>query len=312
VIVPSFNFPSAAGAVVLAGASPVFADVDFTTMSMGPANLEKLITPRTRAIISLAYGGFIHELAPLADLAKSRGIALIEDGAHGLGVSGDTGKVGSFGCMATYSFHETKNVQCGEGGALQINDEALLERAQILREKGTNRAAFRAGQVQKYEWILPGSSWLMSDLTAAILLGSLENFEDIQKYRTSVVDRYREALAPVGGREGWHLTPAPQNQEEPGHLFGLVLPTSQLRSKFIRFMKCRGITVAFHYQPLDTSPASRSHGWLGSCPNSAELGDRLVRLPLFYGITEPEQAHVITSVNLFLESIGTDPGLIDC
>lgn len=299
VILPSFNFPSAANAVLMTGATPVFADVDLLSMRMTAGYVEPAITKRTRAVITLPYAGFGHDASDLRDLLGEQGIHLVEDAAHGLGVATERGRIGSFGHLAVYSFHETKNVQSGEGGALQVNDPALWDRARIIREKGTNRQAFREGTVDKYTWQMTGSSWLMNELTAGLLSANLADFDHIQRSRTEIVRQYRAELSSEVDRRGWFMTPRPCEQYEPAHLFGLVLKSEDERRSFIAHMQSHKIVVAFHYQPLHQSPRGRDLPRVDECGNSVELGRRLVRLPLFADMTHEQKSKVLTAISKF-------------
>ena len=299
VVMPSFNFSSAATAVALTGATPVFIDVDFTTKNMTAQGVSLAVTERTRAVIVLHYAGFLAPVEEIRQITDSIGAHIIEDGAHGLGVSTNRGALGSFGTFSTYSFHETKNVQCGEGGSLQINDSAYVERAEILREKGTNRQRFFRGQVDKYTWVDQGSSWLLAEPLAALILGQLEVLPDIQESRVATLRRYSDELQEWCVESGFLADPLPSNQESAGHIYALVAPDLATRTEFIRHLREQGVTAAFHYQPLNSSPAGRLLGRSLECPVSTELGDRLVRLPLFTGMTESEVDQVLTAVHTF-------------
>lgn len=293
VIMPSFNFPSAASAVALTGAKPVFVDVDWDSKNLSVNETLRAVTSRTRAIVALHYAGTLAPVREISEIAEAAGAVMIEDAAHGFGIQTDQGMIGSFGALTAYSFHETKNIQCGEGGSLQINDLSYVERAEILREKGTNRQRFFRGQVDKYSWVDHGSSWLLADPLAALLLGQLEQFEEIHRDRVQTFEHYATELKQWAEVAGFELSKAPAGQGNAAHLFYLVAPNLQTRQAFIAHLRQDNVTAAFHYQPLDSSPAGRALGRSMGCPNSAALGDRLVRLPLFAGMSDSEVSHVV-------------------
>ncbi len=300
VIVPAFTFVSTVNAFVLHGAKPVFADVRPDTLNIDERLVAGLITPRTRAIVPVHYGGVGCEMNPLLDLSHRHGIPIIEDNAHGLFGKYEGRWLGSFGCLATQSFHETKNVTCGEGGALFINDPALAERAEILRAKGTNRNAFFRGQVDKYTWVDVGSSYPPSDVLAALLYAQLERAERIQRRRHEIWNRYAVELADWAEEQQVLLPGVPAHCEHPAHLFYLVLPSLSDRQNFIEHAKSRGVSSVFHYQPLHLSPMGRAWGGReGQCPVTETISDRLTRLPLFFELTDEEQDRVIRAVTTY-------------
>jgi dTDP-4-amino-4,6-dideoxygalactose transaminase len=299
VIIPSFNFPSAATAVTLCGATPVFVDVDLATKNISATAFAKEITERTRAVIVLHYAGVSADIMRIADVARSAGLAIIEDVAHGLGVRTDGPILGSVGDFATYSFHETKNVQCGEGGALQINDLSFMDRAEVLRDKGTNRKQFHRGLVDKYSWVDIGSSWLLADPLAAVLCGQLEMYGEIQRQRRATWTSYFDGLSGHSLPAGFMLPHSPVDQENAAHMFYLIAPSLEARSRFIEHLSSRGVSSAFHYQPLHSSIAGKRFGRTGDCSNSIELGDRLVRLPLYAGMLEDDLSTVLEAVYSF-------------
>ena len=299
VILPSFNFPSAATAVALTGATPVFVDVDRRTKNLTATATLNAVSGRTRAIIVLHYAGVLAPIADIMEIAAAADAVVIEDASHGLGVMTDRGMIGSFGALSCYSFHESKNIQCGEGGSLQVNDPSYIDRAAILRDKGTNRRDFLRGQTDKYSWVDHGSSWLLADPLAALLLGQLEDFEAIQDDREAAFDRYGSELRDWASASGFELADAPIGQRNAAHMFYLVAPSLEVRQSFIAHMRTMGVSAAFHYQPLDASAAGRFLGRSTNCPDSSALGDRLVRLPLFAGILESEVAKVIEAVRCF-------------
>ncbi|HXU72926.1 MAG TPA: dTDP-4-amino-4,6-dideoxygalactose transaminase [Polyangia bacterium] len=301
VILPSFTFVSTANAFALRGARPVFADVQRDTLNLDPALLPPLITPRTRAIVVVHYAGVGCEMDAILDIARRHGLPVIEDNAHGLYGRWRGRWLGTFGALATQSFHETKNVTCGEGGALLVNDPAFVERAEILREKGTNRSRFFRGQVDKYTWVDIGSSFLMSDLQAAFLCAQLERWRDIQARRARIWERYARGLGSWAAEHGVALPTIPAHCEQAFHMFYLVLPSLASRTALIAHLKARGIMAVFHYLPLHLSEMGlRFGGRAGQCPVTEDVSDRLLRLPFYGELGEADQERVIASVREFL------------
>ncbi|MER5422731.1 dTDP-4-amino-4,6-dideoxygalactose transaminase [Streptosporangium roseum] len=301
VIMPSFTFMSTANAYVLRGAVPVFVDCRPDTLNIDERLIESAITDRTRAVMVVHYAGVACELETIGELCRRHGLALIEDNAHGLGGSYRGRPLGSFGRMATQSFHETKNVQCGEGGALLLNDAGLVARAEIIREKGTDRSRFFRGQVDKYRWVDIGSSYLPSDVLAAQLTSQLESFDKIQFLRHAVWRRYHEELADWAAENGVAQPMIPDGCAHPAHLYYLLLPDLLERQAFIAHLAGRGVRAAFHYQPLHTAPAGVRYGRVapGGCPVTEESADRLVRLPLFADLDEAGVASVLDAVRTY-------------
>jgi dTDP-4-amino-4,6-dideoxygalactose transaminase len=300
VIVPSFTFVSTVNAVVLRGARPVFGDIRPDTLNLDESHLERLITVRTRAIFPVHYAGVGCEMDAIMNLARQRDIAVVEDNAHGLFGKYKGQYLGTFGCLATQSFHETKNFTCGEGGALLINDPQYIERAEILREKGTNRSRFFRGQVDKYTWVDVGSSYLPSDLLAAILYAQLEAREQIQSSRRAIWDCYMAGLEDWAVENGVRMPVVPSHCEQPYHMFYLLLPSLALRQAFIAHLKERGILSVFHYLPLHVSEMGRKLGGQpGDCPVTEDISDRLVRLPFYNSFAGEEQSRVIEAIREF-------------
>ncbi len=300
VIVPSFTFVSTANAFVLRGARPVFADIRPDTLNLNESRLESLVTPRTRAILAMHYAGVGCEMDSILTIAGNRGVAVVEDNAHGLFGRYKGKALGTFGCLATQSFHETKNFTCGEGGALLINDPRYIERAEVIREKGTHRTRFFRGEVNKYTWVDVGSSYLPSDLLAAFLLAQLEARDQIQARRKRLWERYAEGLCDWADDRGVRLPAVPGDREQPFHLFYLILPSRESRQGLIAYLKERGILAVFHYLPLHLSEMGRSFGALpGDCPVTEDVSDRLVRLPFFNDLTEEEQTRVMDAIREF-------------
>ena len=300
VIVPSFTFVSSASAFMLFGATPVLVDVEQDSLNIDPIAIEKAITSRTKAICIVHYGGVAANLDRILEIAKEHNLAVIEDNAHGLFSSYKGKPLGSFGSLATQSFHETKNITCGEGGALLINDESLIERAEILREKGTDRTKFLRGQVDKYTWVDVGSSWVMSDMLAAILCGQLERAEVINAQRIAIYNRYDNELSRWAETYGVVTPFHPANTTHTAHVYHLRFKAGEMRDRFIAHLAERQIGAVFHYQPLHLSKIGRQLGGVvGDCPVTEHAGDCLVRLPLFNTLTIDEQSRVIEAVQAF-------------
>jgi dTDP-4-amino-4,6-dideoxygalactose transaminase len=300
VIVPSFTFVSTANAYVLRGARPVFCDVRPDTLNLDERLLPALITPRTRAVVVVHYAGVGCEMDAILEITGRHRIPLIEDNAHGLFGRYRGRWLGSFGALATQSFHETKNLTCGEGGALLINEPAHVERAEILREKGTNRTRFFRGQIDKYSWVDLGSSFLLSDLQAACLCAQLERWMPIQKRREQLWTAYGEQLRGWAADHGVRLPVVPPHCEQAFHMFYLLMPSLAARQALIAHLKAAGIMAVFHYLPLHLSDMGRSLGGRpGQCPVTEEVSDRLVRLPFFFNLTDDEQAKVVAAVLAF-------------
>ena len=297
VIVPSFTFVSTANAFAVRGARPVFADIRPDTLNIDESSIEALITPRTKAIIPVHYAGVGCEMDAICAVAAKYGVPIVEDNAHGLFGRYRGRWLGTFGNFAAQSFHETKNITCGEGGALLVNDMRFQERAEVIREKGTNRARFYRGEIDKYSWVDLGSSYVMSDILAAFLYAQLEQWESIQRRRKVIWQRYDRALADWAHCRGVRLPHVPPHCDQPHHMYHLVMPSLEARSTFIARLKADGILAVFHYLPLHLSEcASRWGGRLGDCPVAEDISDRLVRLPFFTSMTEEQQERVIDLV----------------
>jgi dTDP-4-amino-4,6-dideoxygalactose transaminase len=297
VIVPAFTFVSTANAFALRGARPVFCDVREDTFNLDERRLPELITARTKAIVVVHYAGIGCEMNQILEIAATHGIPVVEDNAHGLCGRYRSRPLGGFGVMAAQSFHETKNFSCGEGGALVLNDLRYKPRAEIIREKGTNRAQFFEGVVDKYTWIDIGSSYLPSEILAAFLVAQLEQASFIQERRRQIWCRYRDELERWAARIGATLPVVPPHCEQAYHLFYLVLPSAALRTRVIAELKAQDIHAAFHYVPLHLSPMGQRFGAkIGDCPISELAGQRLVRLPFFTGMSDAEHARVIDAV----------------
>ena len=300
VIVPSFTFVSTANAFALFGAQIVFADVQPGTMNIDPDSVRGLLTARTRAIVVVHYGGVGCDMPSLLALSAASGVPLIEDNAHGLRGALDGAALGSFAPLATLSFHETKNFSCGEGGALVINDIATRDRAEILREKGTNRSQFFRGAVDKYTWVDLGSSYLLSDPLAAVLQAQVEDVDAIQERRHAAWRAYDTTLGSWATDAGVDLPSIPSGVEHPAHLYWMLMPDLATRTAFIAHMRERDVHAVFHYQALNVSPMGMSFGGeVGTCPVAEMASDRLVRLPVFSDMRRAEYEQVIEATLSF-------------
>lgn len=300
VIVPSFAFVSTANAFALRGAKIVFADVRPDTLNLDENRLEAIITPKTKAVVPIHYAGVACDMDAICDIAQRHGVKIIEDNAHGLFGKYRGKWLGTFGEFGVQSFHETKNVTCGEGGALLINDPAYIERAEIIREKGTNRSMFFRGQVDKYTWVDVGSSYVMSDVLAAFLFAQLEVWQSIQARRRQIWERYAVELSDWSGLSGVRLPIVPEHCEQAYHMFYLLLPSLGAREALIAHLAAHGILAVFHYLPLHLSKFGlRYGGKAGDHPVTEDISDRLLRLPFFCALTEEEQTRVIEAVSEF-------------
>lgn len=300
VIVPSFTFVSCANPYVLFGARVVFADVRPDTLTLDWATVEPLLTPRTKAVVMVHYAGITVDPDVLAARLAERGVRLIEDNAHGLLGSWRGRPFGSFGNAATLSFHESKNFTCGEGGALLLNEENWFARAEILREKGTNRSAFFRREVAKYNWVDVGSSYLAADILAAMLLAQFEEADAIQSRRGALWDRYQTELAAWAAEQGVRLPHVPAECSPSWHLYFIVFPDHDTRERAIQWFRDDGIETYFHYLPLHLSPMGLSLGGKqGQCPESERAGSCLLRLPLHPLLEEARQAQIIARLKDF-------------
>jgi len=298
VIIPSFTFVSTVNAFVLRGAKPVFIDCREDTLNMDERQLEKLITKKTRAIVPVHYAGVACEMDTIMEVARTHGIAVVEDNAHALLGKYRGQWLGTFGAMATQSFHDTKNFACGEGGALLVNDASYSERAEIIREKGTNRSRFFRGQVDKYTWVDIGSSYLASELSAAFLLGQFECEKAIQAGRRRIYERYQRELPAWASKRDVRLPVVPEGCEHSWHIYHVMLPTLERRTSLIKHLKQREITAVFHYLPLHLSEyALKLNPTPPKLPVTEKSSDTLLRLPLYSNMTDTEQTRVIDALN---------------
>lgn len=299
VIVPSFTFVSTINAFLLRGAKPVFIDIRSDTLNLDEAQLEKLITPKTKAIIPVHYGGVGCEMDRIMDISQKYNVPVVEDNAHGLFGKYKGQFLGTFGVMATQSFHETKNFSCGEGGALLVNNHDLEQRAEIIREKGTNRSRFFRGEIDKYTWVDIGSSYLPSDILAAFLLAQLEKRDQIQTKRKLIWEKYYIGLKDWAEANNVKMPFVPKECEQAYHLFYILLPSLEKRHELIQYLKENSILSVFHYLPLHLSDMGRKFGGKeGDCPVTEDISERLLRLPFFYSLTDNEQNSVIKLIKM--------------
>jgi len=300
VVMPAFTFVSCATAVALRGARPVWVDVRPDTLDLDERLLEAALTDRTRAVIAVHYAGVACELDPIVEVARGRGLVVIEDAAHGLDARYRGRPLGTVGDLGVYSFHETKNLICGEGGALVVNDPRLGARAEVLREKGTDRARFSRGEVDRYTWQDLGSSWVPSDILAAYLAGQLERADEILAARRAVWARYRDGLADLEGRGDLRLPRVPAHCEHNGHSFFVLVESEAVRTRLIAHLAGDGVMAVFHYVPLHTSPGGRRFaGEPPPLPVTEDVAGRLLRLPLYVELTPALQDRVVASVRRF-------------
>ena len=300
VIFPSFTFVSTVNAFVLRGVKPVFVDIRPDTLNLDERKLERAITERTRAVVPIHYAGVGCEMDAILDISARYHLSVVEDNAHGLLGAYKGRYLGTFGAMATQSFHETKNFTCGEGGALLINDVALSERAEIIREKGTNRSRFFRGQVDKYTWVDIGSSYLMSDLLAAFLYAQLESHNLIQERRKEIWTYYNTHLADWGRRHGVRLPVIPDHCQQSYHMFYILMPSLEERQALIAHLKEQGIYSVFHYLPLHLSDMGRQFGGQpGDCLVTEDVSDRLLRLPFYNSMSQFDQEYIVEKIQAF-------------
>jgi dTDP-4-amino-4,6-dideoxygalactose transaminase len=294
VIMPSFTFVSTANAFVLRGATPVFVDVRADTLNLDESLLEAAISPRTRAVCTVHYAGVSAQMHAILEIAARHRLRVVEDAAQGLMSSYEGRALGTLGALGALSFHETKNVIAGEGGALLVNDPELVARAEVIREKGTNRSAFFRGEVDKYTWVDVGSSFLPSDLVAAFLWAQMQEAESITERRLALWQRYWDAFAADEAAGRLRRPVIPAGLRHNAHMFYLLLPSLQARTRVIARLKERDLMAVFHYVPLHSSPAGRKYGRAaGPTPVTDDIADRLVRLPLWVGMPEDKLSEIV-------------------
>jgi dTDP-4-amino-4,6-dideoxygalactose transaminase len=301
VIVPSYTFVSSALAYYMHGAKVRFCDIRKDTLNIDEAALEKVITKNTKAIVVVHYAGVACEMDTIMAIAKKYNILVVEDNAHGLFGKYKGKDLGTLGDFSTLSFHETKNISCGEGGALLVNNEEFLQRAEIIIEKGTNRSQFMNGQIDKYSWVDKGSSYVLSDLLAALLYGQLKNSGKIQSKRRVIWERYFTELSGWAMRYKVALPVVPEYCDQSYHMFYLLLPSKSARDNFIGHLFHHNISAVFHYLPLDDSYMGLKIALTdqSQCPVSASISDRIVRLPMFYGLEITDQTRIIDTINSY-------------
>jgi dTDP-4-amino-4,6-dideoxygalactose transaminase len=297
VVCPSFTFVSTANAVLRVGARPVFADIAEDTLGLDPRDVERRLTPRTAAIVPVHYAGVAPDMDGLGEIARGRRLRMVEDAAQGLAATWRGRALGTLGDAGALSFHETKNVTCGEGGALVLMDPEVALRAEVIREKGTNRSAFLRGAVDKYTWVAEGSSYVLSDVLAALLDAQLDKLAEIQARRARIAARYREELAPWAERRDVHLPPRLADREDNAHLFYLLYPGERQRDHALALLKSCGVQAAFHYVPLHSAPHGRALGLdRVPLPVTERVAATLLRLPLHPLLGEAEVGRVVDAV----------------
>ena len=303
VIIPSFTFVSTANAVRRVGATPVFVDIRDDTLNMDERLLEAALTERTRAVIPVHYAGVGCDMDAILDVAARHHLAVIEDAAQGVNASYRGRALGSIAQLAGFSFHETKNYTCGEGGALCINDEQFIERAEVLRDKGTNRQRFLRGEVDKYTWVDLGGSYVPSEIVCAFLFGQLELLDPIADRRATIYRRYEALLGPLKERGALKTPHIPDDRRSNYHMFYIILPNETSRNALMAHLRSHGVNAPFHYVPLHTSPMGRSLGGAaGTLPVTESISRRLLRLPFFYEITEDQQQVVVSLIDQFTQT----------
>lgn len=300
VIMPSYTFVSTADAFVLRGAIPVFVDIRPDTMNIDETLIEDAITLKTKAIVPVHYAGVGCEMDTIMDIARRHNLTVIEDAAQAIASTYKGKALGTFGDFGCYSFHETKNISMGEGGTLLIQNEDMIEPAEIIREKGTNRAKFFRGQIDKYTWVNYGSSYLPSDMNAAYLWAQLENIDIIQKKRLSVWNRYKEGLSELEKKEYIEFGVIPDGCTNNAHMFYIKVSDLETRTELISYLKEKGIMAVFHYVPLHSAPAGRKFGrFNGEDRYTTKESERLIRLPLFYSISDEEVEYIIDKLKAY-------------
>jgi dTDP-4-amino-4,6-dideoxygalactose transaminase len=303
VIMPSFTFVSTANAFVLRGGVPVFVDIRPDTLNLDESKIEAAITDRTRAVMTVHYAGVGCEMDTIMAIARRRRLLVFEDAAHGLMATWRGKPLGSFGALAALSFHETKNVISGEGGALLVNDARFVDRAEIVREKGTNRAQFFRGQIDKYTWIDVGSSFLPSEINAAFLAAQLEHADTLTRRRRATWAQYHERLADLERGGALRRPIVPPECEHNGHLYYILVADLEARTRLLDVLAKHGVNAVFHYVPLHASPAGRRYGRAhGDLTWTQTVSDRLVRLPLWVGMDEADVERVVAAVHDGLEA----------
>lgn len=302
VILPSFTFVSTANAFYLRGVKLIFIDIRPDTLNMDETKLEQAITEKTKIIVPVHYAGVACEMDKIMEIANKYNIFVVEDAAQGVDAKYKDQYLGTIGDIGTFSFHETKNFISGEGGAIVLNNESFFERAEIIREKGTNRSKFFRGQVDKYTWVDIGSSYLPSDILAAFLYAQLENVDLITKKREQIYNFYLKGLQPLAEKELIQLPFVPDNCDSNCHLFPIILKNENKRNQLMAYLKSKGILAVFHYLPLHLSPVGLSMGYAkGDFPVTESFSGRLLRLPFYYELSEEDQRKVVTAIHTFFD-----------
>jgi dTDP-4-amino-4,6-dideoxygalactose transaminase len=298
IIMPSFNFTSAPAVVASYGAKPIFVDIDIKNLNINVPEIEEAISQKTKAVLVINYGGNPCDWENLAKLLNPLNIPIIEDNAHGLGGSFNGKPLGSFGTMSCHSFHYTKNIHCGEGGSLTVNDPNILERVEILREKGTDRSKYLKGLQSKYSWMDKGGSFLLSDILSQILLSQLRELANVIKSRSLIWNFYQVNLEKWADRNGFRMSPQNPNTENSAHIFYLIAPNKDKCRDFLSYLESRDIQAMPHYQALNLSQGAKrlSPSYGQSCPNAEYVADNLVRLPLWYEMQTDMYHYVVNSI----------------
>jgi len=301
VIIPSYTFVSTANAVLLRNAKIVFSDIEPDTLNIDPLDVENKITDKTKAIYPVHYAGVSCKMEELQKIANKNDLIIVEDAAQGVNAKYKNKYLGTIGSIGCFSFHETKNYICGEGGAILINEKAFIERAEIIREKGTNRNKFFRGEIDKYTWIDVGSSYIGSDLLAAFLWAQFENLDDIQHKRKKIFDLYYEGLSELAEEGLLRLPTIPSYSDSNYHMFYIILKNETLRNKLLKRLKQLNINAVFHYIPLHLSPMGLKLGYnKGDFPLTEDLSSRLVRLPMYYELSDSEIDYIIKKIKEIL------------
>jgi len=310
VILPSYTFVSTANAIVRVGATPVFVDIRADTLNIDEQKIEEAITPKTKALLPVHYAGVGCEMDRIMDIANKHNLFVIEDAAQGVGSYFNNRALGSIGHLGTYSFHETKNYICGEGGALAINAPGMIKRAEIIRDKGTNRREFFRGEIDKYTWVDIGSSYVPSEIACAFLYAQLEMMNTIAERRKTIYKQYRMLLKPLEVQGLLNLPHIPEDCESNYHMFYILLPNQEIRNALIAHLKQHGIMAVFHFVPLHSSPMGQKFGGqVGTLSITEELSGRLLRLPFYYEMTGGEQVYIVNTLNEGLREIRMGQGI---
>ncbi|GJL60480.1 MAG: dTDP-4-amino-4,6-dideoxy-D-glucose transaminase [Nitrospirales bacterium] len=304
VILPSYTFVSTANSIVRLGARPVFVDIRPDTLNLDENRIEEAITPKTKAIFPVHYAGIGCEMSRIMAIANKHDLLVIEDAAQGVGAYYNERPLGTIGHLGTYSFHETKNYICGEGGALCINDPGMIKRAEIIRDKGTNRSEFFRGEVDKYTWVDIGSSYVPSEIVCAFLYAQLEMLDSIARRRKAIYKQYRQLLRPLELQGLLSLPNIPEDCKINYHMFYILLPDMETRDALMGYLRQQNVLAVFHFVPLHTSPMGKKFGYVeGDFPISEQLSGRLLRLPFYYEMTEGEQEYIVKCIKKWVETV---------